>query len=299
MNINVLFAPLDHSDGLDFLNGSPMRIHDFPIDGKSIGEHIQLYYAEHGIFAGEKADLHLIAQTIPHPEDLLALASSQDADSLINKDGQLLATKPDKFDGHAVNHITARHQATPLQYPWHILSVNEWIQSNTPPSCESGKISPLADISGSISLGEGTRVLSGVVIEGNVSIGKDCKIGPNCYIRGNVSIGNNCIIGQSVEIKSSIIGHSSFVSHLSYIGDSIVGNHVNIGAGTVCSNFRHDEKNHFVMVDGALIDSSRDKLGAMIGNHAKLGCHTIIYPGRMIYARQTTLPGQIVTRNLL
>ena len=86
--------------------------------------------------------------------------------------------------------------------------------------------------------------------------------------------------------------------HLSYIGDSIVGQHTNFGAGTITSNFRHDGRNHTSKVCGKLLDTGRRKFGSIIGENVHTGIHTSIYPGRKIWADLCTLPGDIVKHDL-
>jgi bifunctional UDP-N-acetylglucosamine pyrophosphorylase/glucosamine-1-phosphate N-acetyltransferase len=153
-------------------------------------------------------------------------------------------------------------------------------------------------IEGIVHIGPGTRILPGVFIEGNVVIGANCKIGPNCYIRGNTSIGDNCHIGQSVEIKNCLILSHSNVGHLSYIGDSVLGEKVNLGAGTTTSNLRHDGKNHRSMAGGALVDTGRRKFGSIIGDGVHTGINTSIYPGRKLWPHTTTRPGEIVQHDV-
>ena len=184
-----------------------------------------------------------------------------------------------------------------LSYYWDLINLHEKLASSFSTCFDRDAVSPLSTVSGVLEMGEGSVILPGVVIEGFVRIGSNCKIGPNCFIRGCTSIGNNCIIGQSVEIKNSLIGSGTMVPHLSYVGDSVIGSNVNIGAGGICSNFRHDAGLHRVMLDGKLVETGRQKLGALIGDDAKIGCHTIIYPGRMIAAGKTSLPGEIISAN--
>jgi bifunctional UDP-N-acetylglucosamine pyrophosphorylase/glucosamine-1-phosphate N-acetyltransferase len=88
------------------------------------------------------------------------------------------------------------------------------------------------------------------------------------------------------------------VPHLSYIGDSVIGENVNLGAGTVTANFRHDGQTHKSMVGGRLIDTGRRKLGAIVGDEVHTGIHTSIYPGRKIWPRRSTRPGEAVQRDL-
>ena len=86
--------------------------------------------------------------------------------------------------------------------------------------------------------------------------------------------------------------------HLSYIGDSIIGDSTNLGAGTITANFRHDGKNHRSEVNGQLVDTGRRKFGCVIGNDVHTGIHTSIYPGRKIWPHKSTLPGEIVAKDI-
>ncbi|MBA7581577.1 Bifunctional protein GlmU [subsurface metagenome] len=88
-----------------------------------------------------------------------------------------------------------------------------------------------------VSIGKNTVVRSGSYIVGPVIIGQDCDIGPNCYIRPYTSIGDNCHIGSAVEVKNSIIMKGSKIPHHNYVGDSIIGEECNLGAGTKIANY--------------------------------------------------------------
>ncbi len=149
-----------------------------------------------------------------------------------------------------------------------------------------------------IIVGEGTKILPGVFIEGPIVIGKNCKIGPNCYLRGSTSIGDNCHVGQAVEVKNSILADGASVGHLSYVGDSYIGLKANFGAGTITSNLRHDGSNHRSAVNGQLIDTGRRKFGAIIGDGVHTGINTSIYPGRKLGPNTSTLPGEVVSKDL-
>lgn len=186
-----------------------------------------------------------------------------------------------------------------IRHPWDLIRANEqWVGSLTENAIE-GEVHPSAVIEGVIRVGPGTRILPGVFIEGNVVIGANCKIGPNCYLRGNSSVGDKCHIGQSVEIKNCLILSRTNVGHLSYVGDSVLGEGVNFGAGTTTSNLRHDGLNHRSMVDGKLVDTGRRKFGAIIGDGVHTGINTSIYPGRKLWPHTTTRPGDIVSRDLI
>ncbi len=182
-------------------------------------------------------------------------------------------------------------------FPWDLLAINEMIVGGMSENEISGEIHASAVIEGKLKLGKGSKILPGVFIEGNVVIGENCKIGPNCYIRGNTSIGNHCHIGQSVELKNCIILDRTNVGHLSYVGDSILGEGVNFGAGTIVSNLRHDGGNHRSKVGEELVDTGRRKFGVVVGDGVHTGIGTLIYPGRKIWPHATTRPGEILEKD--
>ncbi len=176
-----------------------------------------------------------------------------------------------------------------------------WIQLNETAAelralrpCICGTVHPLATVDGVLELGEGSVIKAGCVIEGYVRIGRRCTIGPNAYLRGETSIGDDCLIGNAVEVKSSILGNKVFVAHLSYIGDSVLGNDVNVGGGCIFSNFRHDAGDIRMPWGGALCTTGRNKLGAAVGDHARIGCKCVILPGRVIAPGTHTEPGSVI-----
>jgi UDP-N-acetylglucosamine diphosphorylase / glucose-1-phosphate thymidylyltransferase / UDP-N-acetylgalactosamine diphosphorylase / glucosamine-1-phosphate N-acetyltransferase / galactosamine-1-phosphate N-acetyltransferase len=185
-----------------------------------------------------------------------------------------------------------------IRHSWDLLRANEQHVSGMRESEINGDVHPLAVIEGVVLIGEGTRLLPGVFIEGNVVIGRHCKIGPNCYLRGNTSIGDGCHVGNAVEIKNSILLSKTNVGHLSYVGDSILGERVNFGAGTITSNLRHDGTNHRTLVDGALVDTGRRKFGTIVGDGVHTGIQTTIYPGRKLFPHTSTRPGDVVRDDL-
>lgn len=187
----------------------------------------------------------------------------------------------------------------PISYPWSLLDANEFLlRTQLQPRIE-GEVSSDAHVRGVVSVGRGTTVRPGAVIDGPVSIGANCAIGPNCWLRPGTSVGNGCRVGQAVEIKNSIIMDGAFVCHLSYVGDSIIGENANLGAGTILANVRHDGGTIGSMVKGKLVDSGRQKLGAIIGDRVHTGIHTSVYPGRKLWPGTSTRPGEIVQNDLV
>jgi len=146
-------------------------------------------------------------------------------------------------------------------------------------------------VKGTVSIGKGTTVRSGSYIVGPVIIGQDCEIGPNCYIRPHTSIGDSCHIGSAVEVKNSIIMNGSKIPHHNYVGDSIIGERCNLGAGTKTANLRFDEKEIWV----AGRDTRRRKLGAIMGDGVETGINTSINVGSMIGNNTHIGPGAVAS----
>ena len=144
--------------------------------------------------------------------------------------------------------------------------------------------------SGKPLIGKGTIIKENVVIEGPCIIGDNCIIGPNAYLREGVIIGDNVRIGFSVEIKHSIIMNGSSVPHLNYVGDSIIGSNVFLGGGTLCANFRFDEKNITVKLNNKKYDTGLQKLGAIIGDYSKTAAGAVLNPGTFLEKHCTVFP---------
>lgn len=183
----------------------------------------------------------------------------------------------------------------PVGYPWHILDANECLLKRMKHTVSrDAVIEKGATLKGDVSVGKGTIIKSGAYIEGPAIIGEDCTIGPNCYIRLHTTIGNGCRVNNGTEVKNSVFFDHTYASHLSYVCDSVLGENVNIGAGTIVADLRHDGANIKTKVNDKLIDTGRRKFGTVIGDGAKTGIHTSIYPGRKIWPGKTTLPNDAV-----
>lgn len=267
------------------------RIEDYPIGNVPLAKHQEDALAAAGL-AG-RLSVH------PHAwlsaGDLVQLSSSHRT-TLRDEQGDALAWIGEGPDQRSVLQAA---DSFLIRYPWDLLRANEQFVAALTVDRIEGDVHPLAVIEGRIHLGKGSRILPGVFIEGHVIIGENCKIGPNCYIRGNTSIGDKCHIGQSVEIKNCLILSKTNVGHLSYVGDSVLGEGVNFGAGTTTSNLRHDGANHTSRVEGKLLDTGRRKFGTIVGDGVHTGINTAIYPARKLWPNTSTLPGEIVRKDIL
>jgi len=181
-----------------------------------------------------------------------------------------------------------------LSYPWDLLLANESLLVGIEAK-NSGEVEENVVIKDVVSIGKGTVVRSGSYIIGPVIIGQDCDIGPNCCIRPYTSIGDNCHIGSAVEVKNSIVMNGSKIPHHNYVGDSVIGEECNLGAGTKIANLRLDKRN--IMV--ANIDTKRHKLGAIIGDRVETGINASINVGCVIGNNTLIGPGAMVSGVIL
>lgn len=130
-----------------------------------------------------------------------------------------------------------------------------------------------------IHLGKGTIVEPGAYIQGPCWIGENCIIRHGAYIRGFVITGNHCVVGHDTEIIKSILFDHVHAAHFAYLGQTILGNHVNLGAGTKCANLKLDQKSILIHLDEKRMDTGLRKLGAVIGDHTQIGCNVVTNPG--------------------
>ena len=191
--------------------------------------------------------------------------------------------------GIKVSHQSIDHWLD-FSYPWDLLSANEKFLDEAKTQ-SLGTVEENVVIKEPVSLGQGTIIHSGAYLVGPVTIGSNCDIGPNCYIRPHTSIGDNCHIGNAVEIKNSIVLKGSKIPHQSYVGDSIIGENCNLGAGTIIANLRLDDKSITV----AETDTKRRKLGAIIGDSVETGINVSINVGSLIGNGSKIGPGAIIS----
>jgi len=185
-----------------------------------------------------------------------------------------------------------------LTYPWDILRINNVLMQDLQAKVE-GEIQSSVHINGVVSLGTGSVIKSGSYIEGPVWVGRDVTIGPNAYLRPFTSIADNSKIGNACEVKNSVIYAGVHISHLSYVGDSVIAENTNLGAGTITANLRFDEKPINVRVADKSINTGLVKLGCFIGPGVKTGVNVTINPGVKIGAGARIYPGCVVTRDVL
>lgn len=133
-------------------------------------------------------------------------------------------------------------------------------------------------------------VFDSAYIAGPCIIGKDTEVRQCAFIRGSALVGDNCVVGNSTELKNVIIFNNVQVPHYNYVGDSILGFHSHMGAGSITSNVKSDKT--LVHVKGADFDiaTGMKKFGAMLGDYVEVGCNSVLNPGTVIGSYSNIYP---------
>jgi len=133
-----------------------------------------------------------------------------------------------------------------------------------------------------IFIGKNTKIFPGAYIEGPCIIGQSVEIGHCAFIRPYSVIGDFCKVGHATEIKESILLSHAKAPHFNYVGDSILGHDVNLGAGVICANFKINKREVIIRHETQKIMTGMKKLGAIIGDGSFLGCNTVTNPGTIL-----------------
>ncbi len=135
---------------------------------------------------------------------------------------------------------------------------------------------------GRIDIGQGVLVEGGALIKSPAIIGDCTEIRQGAYLRGYCLTGKSCVVGHTTEVKHSIFLNDAKAGHFAYLGDSILGQDANIGAGTKFANLKFLGGNVSIRTEKGLIDSGRRKFGAILGDQAQTGCNSVTNPGTLI-----------------
>ena len=172
------------------------------------------------------------------------------------------------------------------EYAWEVLPL---IKGYIKELISSGALESFTEISEDVFVGEGVKIANTAVIEPPAIIGKGTEIRPGAYLRGNVIAGEDCVIGNSSEIKNSVLSDRAQVPHYNYVGDSVLGYHAHMGAGSICSNLKLDGTNVKVKLD-TVYETGLRKFGAILGDNTDVGCNSVLNPGTVIGKNTAVYP---------
>lgn len=141
-----------------------------------------------------------------------------------------------------------------------------------------------------IAIAAGCRVEPGAVIVGPAVLEEGVTIRTGAYVREYCLLGAGCLVGAHSEVKGSVLLPRAKAPHQAYVGDSILGRDVNLGAGTICSNVKNVDGDIAFRVAGELVHTGLHKLGAILGDGCKTGCNTVLNPGTLLGPGSVTYP---------
>ncbi len=141
-----------------------------------------------------------------------------------------------------------------------------------------------------IEIGPGSLVEPGAFIRGPAVLGACTEVRQAAYIRGEVLIGSGCVVGHATEVKSSIFLDGAKAGHFAYVGDSILGRDVNLGAGTKLANLKIIPGNVEIPLPDGRVDTGRRKFGAVLGDESETGCNSVTSPGVLLGKRCRVFP---------
>ncbi|MEE4139768.1 transferase [Pseudomonas viridiflava] len=173
---------------------------------------------------------------------------------------------------------------------WHSLGLAPSDAWRVAQDCENQVLALLENLGagyrrhGNCAIHESAVVEDGAVLKGAIIIGEGAFVAAGAYLRGGVYLGKNCIVGPSCELKSSFMLDGSKVAHFNFVGDSLIGEGVNIEAGAIIANYRNelDGANIKIRYADGVIETGVNKFGALVGDGSKIGANAVIAPGALL-----------------
>ena len=193
-------------------------------------------------------------------------------------------------DLYDLDHTLAKDYLSQFTYPWEALKgIKDFIL----------QLGPTLDPEEYEEVSENVWVHKTAKVFPSAYLGAPCIIGPNtevrhcAFVRGSALVGADCVVGNSVELKNVILFDHVQTPHYNYVGDSILGNYAHMGAGSICSNLKSDGKNIVIHGDED-IESGLRKIGAILADHADIGCGSVLNPGTVIGKNTQVYPLSMV-----
>lgn len=177
------------------------------------------------------------------------------------------------------------------EYPWEVLGdISDFIVKlgNTLPADRFEKRGE------NVWVAKSAKIFDSAYIGGPCIIDEEAEIRQCAFIRGSAIVGKKAVVGNSTELKNVVLFDLVQVPHYNYVGDSVLGVHAHMGAGSITSNVKADNKEVVIHAGEENIETGRRKIGAMLGDYADIGCNSVLNPGTVIGRHTNVYPVSMV-----
>ncbi len=193
-------------------------------------------------------------------------------------------------DLYDLDHTIAKEYLSKFTYPWEALKgIKDFILSIGPTLGEDYE-----EVSENVWVHKTAKVFPSAYLGAPCIIGPETEVRHCAFIRGSALVGANCVVGNSVELKNVILFDNTQTPHYNYVGDSILGFHSHMGAGSITSNVKSDKKLVVVHNGTEQLETGLKKFGAMLGDYVEVGCNSVLNPGTVIGRHSNIYPTSCV-----
>lgn len=190
-----------------------------------------------------------------------------------------------------LEHTLAKDYLMQFTYPWEALAgISKMILRLG----ESLPKDEYTEVSEHVWVANSAKVFPSAYLGEYTIVGKDAQVRHCAFVRGSALIGEGTVVGNSTELKNVILFDKVEAPHYNYVGDSILGYHAHMGAGSITSNIKADKKNIVVRDGEERMETGLRKFGAMLGDWADIGCNSVLNPGSVIGAGSRVYPLSMV-----
>jgi bifunctional N-acetylglucosamine-1-phosphate-uridyltransferase/glucosamine-1-phosphate-acetyltransferase GlmU-like protein len=183
------------------------------------------------------------------------------------------------------------------------LSASPWLISITLPDILPRIIEqPGKDyvVNQNVAVHKTATVEPGAIIKGCAIIGPHCFVAANAYLRGAIYLHHSVVIGPACEVKNSVIMDNTHLAHFNFVGDSLIGSHVNFEAGAIVCNYWNERplKEINLFYNQQIVETGVEKFGAIVGDQCKIGANAVLSPGTILAKNTVVNRLQLVEQNL-
>ena len=172
-------------------------------------------------------------------------------------------------------------------YPWEVLEgIGDFIRALGPTLSPEEYDHPAEDVW----VAKDAKVFPSAYLGGPCIIDHEAEVRHCAFIRGSAIVGKKAVVGNSVELKNVVLFDYVQTPHYNYVGDSILGSHAHMGAGSITSNVKSDKTLVVIREGEERLPTGRKKVGAILGDYVEVGCNSVLNPGTVIGSHSTVYP---------